>query len=121
MHSIIATAATASDTRAHHTVNLVTIGFYFCLRSCEITKCTGHRQTVQFRPLMHFTFFIRDFLLPGDAPAEHFCQANQIVITLNNQKNDIRSETVSHFCSDSAESFPAKAGIYIFLYLHGQG
>ena len=67
MYSIIAKAATSSDTIAHHISNLVTIGFYFCLRSCKYTKCTGHRRTVQCRPLMDIVFFLGEFLLPGDA------------------------------------------------------
>ena len=75
MHSIIATAASSSDTRAHHIVKLVTIDFYLYLQSYEYTKCTGHRQTVQFQPLVDFVFFVRDFLLPEDAPVKQFCQA----------------------------------------------
>ena len=73
VQSIVAKAATSSDPRAHHIADLVTIGFYFCLWSCEYTKCTDHRRTVQFRPFMDFVFFAGGFFLPVDTPAEHFC------------------------------------------------
>ena len=121
VHSIVAKAATSSDTRAHHIVDLVVIGFYFCLRSCEYTKCTGHRWTVQLRPFMDLVFFVGDFLLPRDASAEHFRQAAQMFITFDNQKNAIRGETDSHFRSESAAVCPVKAGNDIFLRLHNQG
>ena len=121
VQSIVAKAATSSDLRAHHISDLVTIGFYFCLQSCEYTKCTGHRRTVQFRPLMDLMFFVEDFLLPGDAPAEHFRRATQILLTLDNQKNYIQSETVSHLRSKSAAACPVRAGIDIFLRLRDQG
>ena len=121
MHSIVAKEATSSNPRAHHITDLATMGFYFCLRSCEYMKCTSHRRTVQFQPLMDFVFFVGDFLLPGDAPAEHFHQATQIFITLDNQKNAICGETVSHFRSKSATACPVKAGIDIFLRLRDQG
>ena len=121
MHSIVAAAASPSDSRAHHITKLVTIGFYFCLRSCKYTTCTGHHRTVQFRPLMYFVFFVGDFLLPGDAPVKFFCQTTQIVITLNNKRNTIRGETLSQCCSDSAVACPVKAGIGIFLRLHNRG
>ena len=84
-------------------------------------KCTSHRWTVQFRPLMDLMFFVGDFLLPRDAPVEHFRRATQIVLTLDNKKNSIRGKTVSHFRSKSAAACPVKAGIDIFLCLCDQG
>ena len=76
---------------------------------------------VLFWPLMEFLFFVVEFLLPGDAPADHFCYATQNLLTLNNQKNAIRSETVSHLQSESAAACQVKAGNDIFLRLRGQG
>ena len=46
---------------------------------------------------MEFNFFISDTLLPPDALIEWFQHVTQIVLTLDNQKNAIQSETVSHF------------------------
>ena len=83
--------------------------------------CTSHRRTVQFGPLIDLMFSVGDFLLPRDTPAEHFSRATQIVLTLDNQKNSIRGETVSHFRSKSAAACPVKAGINIFLRLCDQG
>ena len=86
--------------------DLVQLGFYLCLRSCEYTKCTGHHRTVQFLPLLEFVFFIGDHLIPANAPVKDFQHATQIVLTLDNHKNAIRGETVSHFRSDSPEACP---------------
>ena len=68
---------------------MVVLGFYFCLRSCKYTKCTGHHRTVQFRPLLDFVFFVGDALLPFNASIKRFQHAAQIFVTLNNQKNFI--------------------------------
>ena len=70
---------------------------------------------------MDIVLFVGDFLLLGDAPANQFCQAIQTVITLDNKKNAICGETVSHFRSESAAACLFKAGINIFLRLRDQG
>ena len=70
---------------------------------------------------MDFVLFVGDFLLPGGTPVKHFRLATQIFLTLDNQNNAIRGETVSHFRSESAASFPVQAVIDIFLQLHDQG
>ena len=84
-------------TPTRHVTKLVQLGFYFCLRYCEFTKCTGHLQTVHFRPLLDFVFFVGDELLPADTSIEYFQNAIQIVLALDNQKNEIQGESVSHF------------------------
>ena len=82
-HSIVSAVNTSSDQKTRHTSDLVVLGFYFCLRSCKYTKCTGHHRTVQFRPLMDFVFFSGDTLLPPDTPIGWFEQVTQIVLTLD--------------------------------------
>ena len=72
IRSIVAAAAFSSNPKTCQVTNLVTLGFYFCLRSCEYTKYTGHGRTVQFCPIMDFVFFVGYQLLPSDAPIEHF-------------------------------------------------
>ena len=121
VNSIVSPKATSSDTRSYHISDLVTVAFYFLLRSCKYTKCIGHRWTVQFRTLMDFVFFVGDFLLSGFTPIKNFCQANQIFITLDNQKNTIHGDTISRFHSESAVACPVKAVIKIFLRLRKQG
>ena len=49
---------------------------------------------------MDFLFFAGDTLLPQDALIGWFEHVTQIVLTLDNQKNAIRGETVSHFRSE---------------------
>ena len=88
-HSIVAAGAYTSDPKAHHIAEMVQLGFSLCLRYCEYTNCIDHCQTVNFRPLLDFMFFIRDSLIPMDSPIEHFHQATKIFLTLENQKNYI--------------------------------
>ena len=90
VQSIVAAASFSSNTKTCQVAHLVILGFYFCLKSCEYTKCTSHQRTVQFRPLMDFVFSVGDRLLPADAPIEQFQHATQIFLTLDNQKNAIR-------------------------------
>ena len=92
----MAAAAITSNPKARQVTNLVTLGFYFYLRPCEYTKCTGHFRTVQFRLLLDFVFFVGDQLLPADAPIGHFQHDTHIILTLVNQKNAIQGESVSH-------------------------
>ena len=70
---------------------------------------------------MDFVFFVGDQLLPADAPTEHFQHSTQIVLTLDNQKNVIRGESVSHFLSESAAARPVQAGVNIFLRMRKHG
>ena len=99
IHSIVSAANSASNQKIRHTADLVILGFYFCLRSCEYLKCTVHCRTVQFRPLVDFVIFSGDTLLPKNSPIGYFGHVTQIVLTLDNQKNAILGETISHFRS----------------------
>ena len=106
-----------ADPKSHHISDLVQLVFYICLSLCEYTKFTGHRRTVQLQTLLDFFFFIGDQIVPVDAPIEHFQNITQIVLTLDNQKNTIRGDTVSHFLSESPTACPVPAGVNIFLRL----
>ena len=97
IHSIMASAVTTYNIKTPNVSDMLQLGFYFCLRSCEYTKCTGHRQTGQLQPLLEFVFFVGDRLLPADASIEHLYHDNHIFFTLDNQKNAIQGESVSHF------------------------
>ena len=58
VQSFVAMAATTFYPKTHHLTKLVQLIFYLCLRACEYTKGTSHRQTFQFRPLLAFVFFV---------------------------------------------------------------
>ena len=60
VQSIVAAGDSTSDPKTRHIAGLVKLGFYFCLRSCEYTKCTDHRRIVHFRPFMDFILFVGD-------------------------------------------------------------
>ena len=72
-----------------HVDDLVKLGLYFCLWYCEYIKCKGHHRKVQLRPLLEFVFFIREYLLPADAPIDKFQHVTQIILTLDNHNNAI--------------------------------
>ena len=97
IHSIVAAESFSSNPKIRQVSVLVTLGFYFCLQLCEYTKCTRHCIKFQFCTLVDFFFFGGGQLLPDDAPIEHFQLDTQIILTLDNQKNVIRVELVSHF------------------------
>ena len=60
---------------------------------------------MQFCPLMDFFFSAGDTRLPPDALIGWFEHVNQIFLTLDNQKNVIRGETVSHFRSECPAAY----------------
>ena len=70
VQSIVSAGASAADPKSLHIVNLVQLGFYFCLSSCKYTKCAGHRRTFQLRPLLDIVFFAEYQLLPTDTPVD---------------------------------------------------
>ena len=97
VHSVVTASSFSSNPKTRQVALLVTLGFYFCLRSGKYTKCNGHQRTFQFHPLMDFVFLVGGRLPSADAPIEKFQHATQIFLTLNNHKNVIRGESVPHF------------------------
>ena len=70
---------------------------------------------------MEFMFFVGDTLLLPDAPIGSFQHATQIFITLDNQNNAIREETVLHSWYKSSEAYPVQSGVNVFLQIREQG
>ena len=70
---------------------------------------------------MDFVFFAGYTFLPTNAPIGWFEHVTQIVLTLNNQKDAIRGDTVSHFRSECPTACPVRAGVNIFLRQHEHG
>ena len=60
VQSILDTTTITYNPKNCHVADLVKLGFYFCLRSCEYTKCTDHHRIVHFRPFMDFILFLGD-------------------------------------------------------------
>ena len=54
-------------------------------------------------------------------PIEHFQYSTQIVLTLDNQNNAIKGETISHFRSEYPAVCLVRAGVYIFLRIQEHG
>ena len=74
--------------------DLVQIGLYFCLRSCEYTKTNSHQRTTQFR-LRDIQFQDGRCTITFDAPASRLLNALVVTLFLNTQKNYFRRETIS--------------------------
>ena len=121
VQSILDATSTTSNPKTCHVIELVQLGFYFCRRSCKYTKCTDHQQTVQFRSLLDFFFFVGERLLPADTLIEYFMNATPIIVTMDNQKNTIRGEYVSHLQFDLEAACPVRAGVNIFLGIREHG
>ena len=74
--------------------DLVQIGLYFCLRSCEYTKTNSHRRTTQFR-LRDIQFQDAYGAISFDALASRFLNALVVTFFLDTQKNSVRGESIS--------------------------
>ena len=114
-------ANTSSDQKTRHISDLVVLGLYLCLISCNYTKCTGYCRTVKFRILVDSVFFSGDTLLPTNTPIRWFKHVTHIVLALDNHKISIQGETVSHFRLDCLEACPVRAGVTIFFRLDEHG
>ena len=57
IHSILVSAATSTDPKISHVVDLVQLGFYFYLEYCKYTKYIEHLRAFQFHQLLDFVLF----------------------------------------------------------------
>ena len=73
------------------------------LQASSVPSCCGLCLLCQGHPL------------PPDAPIWWFKYVTQIVLTLDNQKNSIPGETVSHSRSECPDACPVRVGVNIFL------
>lgn len=77
--------------------DLIVIAFFFLLRVGEYTLPAASRQTrtVQFR-CQDVRFWKNGRLLPHTSPLLLLCSADQVVLTIDNQKNGQRGEAINH-------------------------
>jgi hypothetical protein len=109
--------AKAAITTAEITIaDLITIALFFCLRSCEYTKTTHHRRTVQFR-MQDMQFRDELGILPLSAPSSRFLRAHSITLFLDTQKNSVRGESVTMEANDLPHGNPVAAAARRFLHL----
>jgi len=87
---------TTSDRRLKATGELVLIAFYFLLRVGEYTHHgRGVRRTQQFR-LCDMKFFINEHRIMPEQLAQYGQDVNLVCLTIDNQKNGNRGQTLSH-------------------------
>ena len=79
-----------------HIARLCTVAFYYLLRVGEYTV-TGRSDTLtqQFR-LMDVTFRDGARIIPQSAPIQTLKAATSATLTINNQKNGVRNQAISH-------------------------
>ena len=74
--------------------DLVQIGLYFCLRSCEYTKTNSHRCTTIFC-LRDIQFQDTRGSIPFDTSDSRFLQALVVTLFLDTQKHSVRGKYIS--------------------------
>jgi hypothetical protein len=86
-----------ASARARAVADLIVIAFFFLLRVGEYTLPAAHRhtRTVQFR-CEDVRFWKNGRLLPHTSPLLLLCSADQVVLTIDNQKNGHRGEAINH-------------------------
>jgi hypothetical protein len=73
-------------------MQLLTVGYFFAMRSCEYCTVQGTRRTKIIR-LQGIRFFLGKRLLPHNSPNLH--HATSVKVTFEFQKNDSRNESVT--------------------------
>lgn len=84
--------------KAKATADLIVVAFFFLLRVGEYTLPTASRQTrtVQFR-CEDVRFWKNGRVLPHTSPLHVLTNADQVVLTIDNQKNGHRGESINHY------------------------
>ena len=98
--------------------DLVQIGLYFCLRSCEYTKTNSHRRTTQFC-LRDMQFQDTRGSIPFDAPDSRFLLALVVTLFLETQKNSVSCKSISMENTCLPSGCPVTACARRFLHLRG--
>jgi hypothetical protein len=85
---------TVASTLASTVADLLTIAFFWCMRSCEYSSVQGDRRTkiLCFRNIRLFDANHRPIQL--DSPS--LSKAQSVSITFEYQKKDVRDDTISH-------------------------
>lgn len=99
---------------------LCTVAFYYLLRVGEYTV-TGRSDTLtqQFR-LQDVTFRSGARIIPQTAPLEALRQATSATLTINNQKNGVRNQAISHDASsDPTNPIAQLADLVHHIRSHG--
>ncbi len=86
---------------------LLTLAFFWCMRSCEYSKVSGKRRT-KLLCLRKIRFFNKDRrLIPHSSPL--IFQAENMSITFEWQKKDVRDDIITHQRSGDKDMCPVLA------------
>jgi len=97
---------------------LMLLGFFYAMRSCENFKVSGERRTHPLRK-RNLTFIKNHRIIPHDSPLlEH---ADALAITFEYQKRDERDETITQQKTDHHLLCPVKIGAKIVRRMQAQG
>jgi len=98
---------------------LLTLAFFFCMRSCEYSDVQGERRTklLCVRNLRFFTSDNHD--ITNDTENLHF--AETVTITFEFQKRDVRNDIISHQQSrdthGTGDMCPVRAAVHLIQRL----
>jgi hypothetical protein len=109
--------ATTESLLATTVADLMTIAFFWCMRSCEYSTVTGERKT-KLLCFRNIRLFCKNNLpIPIDSPKIR--EAHSVSITFEFQKKEVRDDTISHQRSDDTIEggfmCPVKACISLLL------
>ena len=109
--------AKSASTVKHLCISQLTIlALFFCLRSCEYTKTSSHKRTVQFR-FRDLQFHDDQGVIPFDAPDARFLAALAVTLFLDTQKNSVRGESSTMEATGLPHGDPVVAAAQRFLHL----
>ncbi len=96
---------------------LLVLAYFWCMRSCEYSEVTGERRT-KLLCLRNIRFFNKNKkLIPHNSPL--IFQAENVSITFEWQKKDVRDDTITHQRSGDKEMCPVLAAASIVSRIHG--
>ena len=105
-----------TSVKSQCTADLIQIGLFFCLRSCEYTKTGSHRCTTQFC-FWDMQFHNAAGIIPGDVLDQDFLDAWAITLFLDTQKNYIQVESTSMEATGLKHGDAVSAAARRFIYL----
>ena len=106
--------------KAQCTADLIQIGLFFCLRSCEYTKTQSHRRTTQFR-FRDMQFHNAAGVIPANASDKTFLEAWATTLFLDTQKNGVRGESTSMEATGLRHGDAVRASACRFIHLRDNG
>ena len=102
------------------TAELIQIGLFFCLWSCEYTKTVSCRHTTQLR-FWYMQFHNDTGVIPGVTPDQTFLDSWATTLFLDTQENCVRGESISIEANSLQHGNTVSISSQRFLHLRTNG